>query len=302
MLIRYRAYANITLQNFRDDINSIIVGNVTSNADITPNLSAGANKGAIEVYGTYPVGIYQRANLDNKPTYTYSKNHNAVAGYTHYIRLSYDHLAANTAGNIILMANVALAQSYTSATDTLVNSYTYTGANIRPSPYSATTDKSTLDIIISPSQLTFISPSSGTSSRYATYLSVVDMGHSSVSRTYANSMLMCLQDYTNVPNYGTSGNTGGVIPYYYSYTSFSYGSVASMTVQSVSQASKKFFSNTTSIVFENPVFTVNTEVGAQNLLYGTFRTSQAAFGSLMIYKNSANAYRLSVNDMVFLSE
>lgn len=106
MFVRYRMLGNITVTQFKTDIHNIITGNITSVND----LSAGADKGNCLVGGTYPTGSY---TVQNAGTYTYSKVHNADAAYTHYFRLTFDATSLTT---------LTLAQSYTSGTDTLVNS------------------------------------------------------------------------------------------------------------------------------------------------------------------------------------
>jgi hypothetical protein len=107
MIVRYRMNSSCTLANLKTDLHNIISGNVTT----TANLSSGCDTANSAVYGTYPTGIY---SVQNAGTYTYSKVHNDYgAGTTHYFRLSFDSTQ---------LTGLALAQSYTSGTDTLVNS------------------------------------------------------------------------------------------------------------------------------------------------------------------------------------
>ena len=121
MLVRYRTTGNQTLANFQADLNSIITGGVGS----TNDLSAPARTYS-SIYGTYPNGIYSRVNAT---TYTYSKAHNVIAGYTHYFRFGFSATQLTTWD---------LAQSYTSGTDSLVNTYQKTGLNINPTIIRAT--------------------------------------------------------------------------------------------------------------------------------------------------------------------
>ena len=138
MLVRYRTNSSCTLQNFKDDVNNIILGNITAVA----NLSSGADKVNSQMYGTYPTGTYARVNAT---TYTYGKVHNdATTSKTHYFRLNYDSTT---------LANIALAASYTSGTDTLVNSAVAV-ENIAPVPYSSFY-KEGIDIIVSNKILAF---------------------------------------------------------------------------------------------------------------------------------------------------
>jgi hypothetical protein len=107
MLVRYRANSNITLANFQSDINAIITGSAATVND----LSAGCNKSETEFIGPYPSGTYTRVN---NTTYTYSKKHNEYPDdFTHYFRITFD------ASGI---SEITLARSYTSGTDTLIDS------------------------------------------------------------------------------------------------------------------------------------------------------------------------------------
>jgi hypothetical protein len=107
MIIRYRMNSSCTLANLKTDLHNIISGNITTTADF----SAGCDKTNSVIYGTYPAGIYSVANAG---TYTYSKVHGDYgSGTTHYFRLSFDSTK---------LTGITLAQSYTSGSDTLVNS------------------------------------------------------------------------------------------------------------------------------------------------------------------------------------
>lgn len=111
MIIRYRMNSSCTLANLKTDLHNIISGNITTTADF----SAGCDKTNSVIYGTYPTGTY---SVQNASTYTYSKIHNDYgAGTTHYFRLSFDSTQ---------LTGLTLAQSYTSGTDTLVNSQSLT--------------------------------------------------------------------------------------------------------------------------------------------------------------------------------
>lgn len=100
-----------TIANLKTDLHNIISGNINTTADF----SSGCDKTNSTIYGTYPTGIY---SVQNAGTYTYSKIHNDYgATYTHYFRLSFDS---------VQLTGITLAQSYTSGTDTLVNSQALT--------------------------------------------------------------------------------------------------------------------------------------------------------------------------------
>ena len=100
--------AGATIADMKSDIHKIISGQITSTADF----SASCDKTNTVIYGAYPTGVYTVANASS---YTYSKVHSQDSGYTHYFRLIW---------GASQLDQIALAQSYTSGTDTLVNSTT----------------------------------------------------------------------------------------------------------------------------------------------------------------------------------
>lgn len=108
MLVRYRMNSSANVTTMRTDVDKIIRGLATSTGD----LSVGCDTANTTFYGTYPTGKYSRVGTSAGAD-TYSKIHNDYGDVTHYIRLGYDSTQ---------LANVTLAQSYTSGTDTLVNS------------------------------------------------------------------------------------------------------------------------------------------------------------------------------------
>lgn len=108
MFVRYRMNSSANVITMRTDIDKIIRGLATSTGD----LSVGCDTANTTFYGTYPTGKYSRVGTSAGAD-TYSKIHNDYGDVTHYIRLGYD---------ATQLANVTLAQSYTSGTDTLVNS------------------------------------------------------------------------------------------------------------------------------------------------------------------------------------
>jgi hypothetical protein len=274
MLVRYRINSTCTLANFQTDINNIILGNIATTAD----LSSGADKTNSVVLGTYTTGIYNKVNAS---TYTYSKAHNSITGYTHYFRLTFDATQLTT---------IALAQSYTSGTDTLVNS-SATTVNIQRFTFNSVLQNG-IDIIVSNKMLVFFAPQSGV------LIGIVDLGHSATTRAYTNSMLMVLQDFGNVPNWGATSqstilaNTGGTIPYTYNYDTASYATV--VTGISGAQTTRKTNTPGSTTIFENPLFCNGG--GAANLMYGCYRIPYLSFNGVQLYKDASNLYRLTVYD------
>jgi hypothetical protein len=190
------------------------------------------------------------------------------------------------------MTTISLAQSYNSGTDALVNSSAVT-VNMKMFTFNAVLQAG-IDIIVTNKMLVFIAPQSGS------MIGVVDLGHSSTTRTYTSSMLMMLQDFNNVPNWGgnspTSTGTGGLIPYTYNYDTVSYSTMTSGIIGQ--QAVRKSGGNGVTILFENPIFA--TSSGATNLMYGCYRIPYLSFSGVQIYKDASNYYRLTVNDISLL--
>ena len=275
MLVRYRTTGNQTLSNFQTDLNNIITGAVSASTDLTSPARTYST-----IYGTYPTGIYQKVNAT---TYTYSKAHNVIAGYTHYFRLGFTASTLNT---------IDLAQSYTSGTDTLVNTYQKTSLAINPTVNYDPNYPIGIDIIVSNKGIFLQAVTSNQ------MIGIFDIGHSGVTRAYTSSMLMVLQDMQNVINYGA--NTGVVIPYTYSFDTLSYVTNTNTAHVNITPL-KKFTATSQLAVFENPVYLTNTPSGSTiNLIYGLYKLPVATFSGIQIYQDSNSLYRLSINDYAIL--
>ena len=272
MLIRYRVNSACTIDNFKTDINNIIVGNIITVND----LSAGADKANSIIYGTYPAGTYARAN---NTTFTYSKLHNTEAK-TDYFRLTYD-----AAG----ITSITLSEGYTSETDTLLNAFQY-GSTILFNNTYTTYNRVGFDIIVSNKMFNIVP--SGQSTKVGIY----DIGHNAVSRAYANSMLMVVG---SLGQYGEPRATINMFtPYTYVFDTLSYGSdVAGSTANSVNSV-RRSTGNSVATIFES-AFTTNLNSTA-SLLYGTFRIPSYTFDGQQIYRDASNNYRLTFNDISFL--
>jgi hypothetical protein len=274
MLVRYRTTGNQTLANFQTDLNAIITGGVGANTDLT--VPARANS---TIFGTYPVGIYSRVNAT---TYTYSKAHNVVAGYTHYFRFGFSATQLTTWD---------LAQSYSSGSDTLINTFQKTNLNINPSINYDVNYPVGIDIIINNKCIVIQAIQS------AQVQGIFDLGHNGVTRSFQSSMLMAFQDLQNVIN--TGANTGVLIPYTYSFDTLSYTNNTSSHVNTIPL--KKFTASSNLAVFENPVFITSTPNGSVlNLMYALYKIPTASFSGIQIYNDSNNLYRLSINDYSIL--
>ena len=278
MLVRYRTTGNQSLANFQTDLNAIITGGVTSAASLTTNAQTYST-----IYGTYPAGIYQRVNAT---TYTYSKAHNVVSGYTHYFRFGFSATQLTT---------LDLAQSYTAGTDTLINTYQKTGLNVNPTVNYDPNYPVGMDIVVSNKGIFILAVQS------SQMFAIFDLGHSGVTRSYNSSMLMAHQDMQNVINYGT--NTGVIIPYTYNFDTLSYGTAGSTGNTSHLNLTplKKFTASNNLAVFENPIYITNTTNGSTiQLMYSLYKIPTAVFSGIQLYQDSSNLYRISVNDYSIL--
>jgi hypothetical protein len=245
----------ITQQQFRDDIVGLISGTITN----VSSLSAGADIANSSISGTYPTGKY---SLVNSSSNTFSKIHSTSGSTTHYFRLGF---ASNS------LSTISLAQSYTSGTDTLINSVANT-VNILPNPYQgkeSVINSSGLTLVISNSCIHFTSASSGVS------VGIHDLGENGVTSTYSDNMKMAFIELDvaagSLPSY--------VIPYAYSidgqnsaYTTLS-GNLS--TVNNQIPILQKNSLGTSSLVVEIPVFITSiTQAYAVYGVLGLFRIPQ----------------------------
>lgn len=274
MLVRYRPSSTCTISNLQTDINNIITGQVSTVLD----LSSGADQTNSVIYGSYPTSVYTKVGA---ATYTYSKVHSTEASYTHYFRLTYSGTA---------LTGFSIAQAYTSASDTLVNSYAKT-LTVTPYPYD-NYYKNTIDILITNKYFMIMNPGMNC------YYGIFDFGHNGVSRTYNSSMLMMGQDFGDVINYGTP-NAGGTIPYSYSFDTLSYASLT--TNHDAFNPIRKQTASSNAVVIENPVYHASTAAGnAAAIVYGVYKVQTALFSGVQTYKDTSNLYRVTINDYAIL--
>lgn len=263
MLVRYKKNSTCTIENFKDDINNIILGNIVTVND----LSSGADKVNSVIYGTYPTGTYARAN---NTTFTYSKDHNTEAK-TNYFRLTYD---------TVQLSNFTLAESYTSETDTLLNSLQLSPSNIIIS---------NIDIVVNDKCLIFLP--SNSNNKYG----VFDVGHNAVSRQFTDTMLMVL---ANVGDFGTKALLYTYTPYTYDFDTLSYAAVTIAALGVSTDTKRKSTGNSVAVIFESP-YTTSINSGT-SLLYGISRIPSYTFAGTQIYKDASDNYRITYNDNSFL--
>ena len=231
MLIRYRMLSTITNAQFKADLIGIIEGTITS----TAQLSAGADAANSSFVGTYPSGRYTKVNAG---TNTFSKVHATDNTYTHYFRLTFD----AGVGLQAMWTTFALAQGYTSGTDTLLNSSSIT-ANIKPNTFiSSAQYPSGINIVIDDACIWFSSLTSGNS------FGIFDLGSNGVTATYAQNMRMALISTT-----ATSSNA--TVPYAYSIAGGN-SAYTTMTTTIASLATPTLVTNTagSAMIIENPAF------------------------------------------------
>lgn len=274
MLVRYRMTASATFSNVVADVRNIINGAATSLSQLT----AAADQTNTVFYGTYPNGTFSNANVVSN---TYSKTHSVISGNVHYFRLGWDNATQK-------LANITLAQTYTSGSDTLLNTVTTT-TNVGLLNYSAT--GLGIDIIVSP-QMIYVGQGG------ASQFGIFDIGHNGVTRTYTGSMLMLAQNMFSTINYGT--NLGGVIPYTWIFDTETYGS---STNSIFSQTPLRKVNETGNLaIFENPSFTTgNTTGSTTNVIYGLYKLPSNGFAGVQTYVDSNGLRRLTVNDFSLLT-
>jgi len=241
------------------DITGIITGTITS----TGSLSSGADTAHCAVYGTYPGGSYTVSNSD---TDTYAKVHNSYNTTTHYFRLGWD----GSTG----LSSISLAQSYTSGTDTLVNSYNYSfGFTLVPQTYQA------IDIIVNTNCFYINAPSQGVS------VGIFDIGHNGLTRTYTDSMLMILQSI-----YQNSSIT--VQPYTWNLSTFSYSALTNPSFVNITPRKMPYNTAGNLAILENPIFFNSVSTGyAINVIYGLNKINDNEYINRAIYADSNSIYR-----------
>ncbi len=182
----------ITSEQFKSDISGLIEGTITS----VNGLSGGCDKTNSTIVGTYPSGIYSRTS---QTTYTFSKIHSTDNSTIHYFRLTFSGSQLTT---------FSLARSYSSETDTLVNSAGHT-VNITTYPSSEFNGGITITITDSALTITSIFNNVG--------FGVFDIGSNGITSTYASNMKMVyinlLKGTCAIPyGYAFTGQTSGYLP------------------------------------------------------------------------------------------
>jgi hypothetical protein len=251
MIIKYRMLSGITIQQFQNDIAGLIDGTITS----VSGLSAGCDIANSSITGTYPAGKYSRVN---GTTFTFSKVHSTDNTRTHFFRLTFSASA---------LTNIALAQSYVSGTDTLVNSSSY-AVTVTPNAYNTRniSTASGVTIVITDSCINFTSLYSGVS------FGIHDLGENGITSTYTDSMKM---------TYVRLNDNSFSIPYTHNLIGrlSSYVTIAGV-FQTVGSFSPSIVSNntgTSTIIVESPVFiTAATQAYAVFAVLGLQRIPTAA--------------------------
>jgi len=285
MLVRYRTTKDLTLTDFKADLDGIIQGTITQASQLSTNA-----KDNSVFYGTYPTGKYSRVN---GTSYTYSKAHNSIAGKTHYFRLTFDSVA---------LASFTVAKGYTSGTDTLLNTYN-SNVGIAPFPYDIYY-RYGVDIIVNDKMI-------GIFTQNGNSFSFIDIGHTGVSRAYTDSMMMAFVNLpvstfsSNIATYTTQDplyktTTNAYIPYTYNLSSLSYGSLVYGFSATIPRKVVTSIGGTLSLI-ENPVFIDSPTSGyCSHLLYGVNKLSTNAMGGFRVYSDGSGINRFTYCDFSFL--
>jgi 3-mercaptopyruvate sulfurtransferase SseA len=107
---------------------------------------------------------------------------------------------------------------------------------------------------------------------------------------------MYTQDFDNVPNYGL--NLGGTVPLTFNYDANAYTSLTTSIISP--QTIRKTIVANQSVIFENPVLVYSNSAGTSSVVYGFYRIPYLTFSGVQVYRDSANTYRYSINDISLL--
>ena len=289
MLVRYRMTANTTYANMVSDVYKIVSGEASNVAQLSANTSSNT-----VFFGTYPSSNFSVANTASN---TFAKIHSTVGSKTHYIRLGWNN-------NTQQLDTITLAQDYVSANDTLINS---SSVSMNVSVVNYATTNIGIDIIVSPQMLYF---GQGGNAQEG----VFDIGHSGVTRTYTDSMLMMLLDLNNtttnkyisselvneVVPYTQNIYRGATIPYTYNFDTLAYGSSTPYLI--TNNPVRKVNANGSVTVFENPSWIANITTGyTLSVVYGLYKLPRGAYAGAQSYIDGAGLRRLTVNDFSLIT-
>lgn len=261
MLLRYSIASNATYSNLLSDITNYFAGNITAVANLVG--AAAANSA---IYGSYPSGTYSVAN--NTTSYTFAKTHSAT-NTIHYIRLGFDGSTGLT--------SVSLAQAYTAATDTLINSYQYNLPNpLIVQPFQP------VDIVLNNNCIYFNCPAQNIG------FGIFDLAQTGITKVFANSMIM------GVYSVGPTAPLG-VIPYAFNTQTITYSTLSNLTNFTVLPSQFVYNANGNLGILENPVFALsNTNGNTIIAFYGLNSIYTPSFAIRSIYSDSTPTYRYVV--------
>jgi len=284
MLVRYRLSSIPTLDQFKSDLNGIILGTITTTAQLSVPAQTYSS-----FLGDYPTGVYERVN---ETSFTYSKLHSTDNTKTHYFRLIFENNRLDA---------FALARSYTSGTDTLVDSTSWSTqiyTKIHDPVYAEG-----IDIVVSDKGI-FVQAARCTLVSSGAYFGIFDIGHNGVTRRYSDSMLMAYVNLFGIlqANIATTEQapifftrTGVNVPYTYNAATFSYGTVSGGISTLIPIRENQ--SNNSTMILENPTYLSGIPSGSTpNLICGLYKLSQSLFGGAATYQDVDGLYRLSVQD------
>jgi len=289
MLVRYRMTANTTYADMVSDVYKIVSGTASNVASLSANTSSNT-----VFFGTYPSSNFSVANTASN---TFAKIHSTVGAKTHYIRLGWN-------DNTQQLDTITLAQDYVSANDTLINS---SSQSMNVSVVNYATTNIGIDIIVSPQMLYF---GQGGNAQDG----VFDIGHSGVTRTYTDSMLMMTLDLNNtttnrfvatelvneVVPYTQNIYRGATIPYTYNFDTLAYGSSTPYLI--TNNPVRKVNANGSLTVFENPSWITNITTGyTLSVVYGLYKLPRGAYAGAQSYIDGAGLRRLTVNDFSLIT-
>lgn len=260
-----------TVANMRDDINNIILGNITSNT--SANGSGGWDSGNSIFYGTYPSGIYTLAN--NAGSFTYQKVHNANSSVNCYFTFG----ISGSYGAPTGIANLTLGYGYTASTNVYTQSNTYIFPTaLTPVSYAP------IDIIVNNNCFLINQPSTGV---YG--IGVFDLGYNGISQAFATNMINAY-----IPFYDFEGIPTGSNPYSYNLANSGYGA-ANLSLSYTNPFPQPYSAAGNVAILENPVFCTSAlHSNTISLVYGLNKIIEGQYTNRAIYADSTPTYRYVV--------
>jgi hypothetical protein len=285
------------MSHFVSDLNGLINGTITA----TSGLSAGADKANCVISGTYPTSIYATANSTNSSTQlTFSKSHSVYgSGYTQYIRFRFD---TNSALSTPQLANVQIAQGYTSANDYIFNATVANTVNYKPLPYANTTPVTSyntgMEFIITPRSLVLNSlPLGKTFGFFDLSTNAILDAYPQNSRTAFIQLDSTATYASQALVYSISGPTSANVTNFSGYTVQNNPINSSNTFSQIQQPLRASNANSQPLIVEGPLNLINPQqANSVVFIYGAYRLAPGLLSAGTLYNTNAVSRLVVSND------